>query len=175
MELKAYRLLLEIAGPGRERIGGKILQLLLAITLARVGHRITRERLSQDVDILMIGQKGAKYAVESKTTTKGYVSINHKDIQGLRLAEADEYTPAIAALFIHKAGELWYLALAKGASPDSYDPGWFRTRPIEPLQSAVRKEFSNVLYELWPKVRNSPQPIPLLQRYLEREHRKRRA
>jgi hypothetical protein len=166
MELKTYKFLVEIAGHPRERLGGKILQLLLAITLNHIGYRVTRERLSQDVDILMIGKRRTKYAVESKVTTKNHVLLAEKDIRGLRSAETDGYVPVLAALYIQDTGELWYMASAKGAQAGAYDANWFRTRPFEPLQSDTRKEFLNVLYGIWPKVRDNPRPIPLLQQYL---------
>jgi hypothetical protein len=166
MELRAYNSLIEIAGPSRERLGGKILQLLLAIAINRAGYHVTRERLSQDVDILMIGKRKTKYAIESKVTRKNHVLLGEKDIQGLRLAESDGYTSVLAALYIREAGEVWYVALAKGISPGFYGANWFRTRSLEPLQSDIRKEFLNVLYSIWPQVRNNPRPIPLLQQYL---------
>lgn len=171
-ELKAYNFLVEITGPPRdERVGGKILQLLLAIALNRVGYNVTRERLSQDVDILMIGKRGTKHAIESKVTRKKQVALGEKDVRGLRLAESDGYTPVLAGLYIRETGELWYMGLAKGVTLGFYDSGWFRVRSLEPLQSAVRKKFLDVLYELWPKVRDNPRPIPLLQQYLRNEQK----
>ena len=114
----------------------------------------------------MIGKRRTKCAVESKVTTKNHVSLVEKGIQGLQLAETDGYVPVLAALYIQDAGELWYMASAKGTQSGAYDANWFRTRPFEPLQSDTRKEFLKVLYYMWPRVRDNPRPIPILQQYL---------
>lgn len=140
---------------------GKIIQLLLAISLdnRRGGYSVTN-RLSEGVDLEIVrGVK--KFAVEVKTTEGRYVTLGEKDISGLRNKSlVDGYTPALAALQIQKSSD-WVIADATKFRPGDYTPSRLALDPIAELESAASTYFERTVTELIDVLRSPRGGLPL--------------
>src|SRR5712691_4727125 len=85
---------------------GKIIQMLLAISLdLRRGGFAVENRSTEGIDLELI--RGAeKFIVEVKTTEGTHVTLNEKDISGLQgKSKRDGYIPAIAALRLQRSAD----------------------------------------------------------------------
>lgn len=127
---------------------GKIVQLLLAISLSpkRGGFQVLC-RLSEGVDLELIGQS-VRYAVEVKSTTgTSDVVVAEKDVIGLRQkAENDGYSPALAALKIQRSAD-WVIANASRLKPGSWGIERLRLDSIAPLEQVANTHLDNTVDE----------------------------
>jgi Holliday junction resolvase len=126
---------------------GKIIQLLLAISFdARRGGYSVENRSSEGVDLEMV-QGPKKFAIEVKTTEGLQVTLQDKDISGLRTKAAmDGYTPAVAALRLQKS-EDWVIADATRLRAGEYTPSRLSLDSIEELEFLARVHFESTVAE----------------------------
>jgi len=154
---------------------GKILQLLLAISFdRRRGGYSVISRLSEGVDLEMTSD-ASKFAVEVKTTEDSQVSLEEKDITGLRAKAADGYVPAVAALRL-QLSENWVIADISNFDrfpPGSYAPLRLSRDSIPDLDSSAKRHFGQVVVEFRDRVLSPPggRPLDYLERVLCEESR----
>jgi hypothetical protein len=143
MDAVAFHLVEQI----RKRHGtgefGKVAQKLLAIVFCRLGFSHIEERGVQGVDI-DVGNDGAKYAVEVKTTARDTVVVGEKDVSGLLRRAEDGYRPAFAVLRVGLLSD-WLISSAENINPGTVRVGRFTTQPIQSLQYDVNRLFATVV------------------------------
>jgi Holliday junction resolvase len=140
---------------------GKIIQLLLAISFdTRRGGYSVKNRSSQGVDLEMI-QDAKKFAIEVKTTEGTHVSLQDKDISGLKSkAAADGYIPAVAVLRLQKS-EDWVIANAAKLQPGEFTPTRLSLDSIVELESLAKVHFELAVTELRDNILSPPGGLPL--------------
>lgn len=150
---------------------GKIIQLLLAISLGkRRGGYSVANYLSEGVDVTMLSGD-AKFAVEVKTTDGTLVNIEEKDISGLkRKCDADGYVPVIGALTIQRSSA-WIMANAKRFCAGQYSLSRLSLDSIVELESVANIQFEKTVAELGEAVLSPPRGAPqdFLQEILQEE------
>jgi hypothetical protein len=154
---------------------GKILQLLLAISFDRQrGGYSVINRLSQGVDLEMTSDAN-KFAVEVKTTEDSQVSLEEKDIIGLRAKAADGYVPAVAALRL-LLSENWVIAEISNFDrfpPGTYAPVRLSRDSIPDLESSAKRHFEKVVVEFRDSILSPPggRALDFRERVLHEESR----
>jgi Holliday junction resolvase len=140
---------------------GKIIQLLLAISFdnSRGGYSV-ENRSSEGVDLEMIrGVK--KFAIEVKTTEGSCVTLQDKDISGLKTkAGVDGYVPALAALRLHKC-EDWVIANATRLRSGEYTLSRLSLDSIVELELLAKAHFESAVTEFRDNILSPPGGTPL--------------
>jgi Holliday junction resolvase len=140
---------------------GKIIQLLLAISFdPRRGGYSVINRLNEGVDLEM-NQGANKFVIEVKTTEGTQVSLQEKDISGLKAkAAADAYTPAVAALRLQKS-EDWVIANATKLQAGEYTPPRLSLDSIPELELLAKVHFEATVVDLCESVLTPSGGLPL--------------
>ena len=139
----------------------KILEKLLAISFdrARGGFDVV-SRSVQGVDIEMI-REANKFALEVKTTTGWAVSIDTKDLEGLkRKAEHDGYAPLIGALRVGLLQD-WVIARADHLQVGDYAPQRLALGSVAELESIANAQFAKAVLDLGENVLDPRDGSPL--------------
>jgi Holliday junction resolvase len=139
----------------------KIIENLLAISFdrARGGFDVV-SRSVQCVDIEMIGG-GNKYALEVKTTTGCSVSIDTKDVEGLKQkAKNDGYAPLIGAIRLGIL-ENWVIARADHLQVGDYTPQRLALDSVPELESIAEVQFEKAVLELGDSILDPREGSPL--------------
>ncbi len=139
----------------------KVIEKLLGISFdpKRGGFEV-ESRSIEGVDIGLIGST-EKYAIEVKTTSGWYVTVQEKDIKGLSdKARRDGYLPCVAALRIDLLGE-WVIAKAEKLLPGDFTPERLSLDSIPHLEGIASGYFEPTVLELLKGVLNPPSGSPL--------------
>jgi len=140
---------------------GKIIQVLLGISFDKARGGFSVENLfSEGVDLEMT--RGAeRFVLEVKTTAGSYVTLQPKDVSGLKAKSAkDGYVPAVAALKLQYLAD-WVIAKAARLEPGCYTPDRLSLDSIPELESIAHVQFPKTVSELKHQVLNPPTGAPL--------------
>lgn len=143
------------------KVSGKIIEKLLAVSFGpkRGGYAVESKSI-EGVDIGLVGPN-QKYAVEVKTTSGRYVTVQDKDINGLsEKAKKDGYIPCVAALRIDLL-EDWVIARADRLLPGEYTPKRLALDSIPELEAIAILHFERTVLELAERVLSPPGGSPL--------------
>jgi Holliday junction resolvase len=134
---------------------GKILQTLLAISFdPRRGGFFVQNRLVEGVD-LELTRGSDKYAIEVKTTEGTEISLQEKDIEGLRVKTFHGFTTAVAVLRLERA-ENWIIANAATLSVRDYTPARLGLYSIQNLENIALQNFEKTLLEFHEAILSPP-------------------
>jgi hypothetical protein len=151
MQFETFSALMDIRRRWRYDYG-KIIQLLLAISFdaRRAGFQVQNHSI-EGVD-LEISQGAKKFAIEVKTTEKPYISLQYKDVCGLK-TKATMYgcIPAIAVLRLRHT-EDWSIANAGRLLVGKCPLARLHLDRITELELLAKAHFGNTLTELHDRI-----------------------
>jgi Holliday junction resolvase len=133
---------------------GKLCQKFVAIGFRMAGYGHVVERGVQGVDVDAAEEGGPKYAIEVKTTTKGSVTVERKDIEGLEMRKRDGYEAVLAVLRVTRFSDWIFVRADKvklgSVFVDSLRPYRLceleeRIRPF--IESASNEHFDGTMCE----------------------------
>ena len=146
METETYGRLEKLHAKYGSREFGKLCQKLLAIAFQMAGYGHIVERGVQGVDIDVAKEKGSKYAIEVKTTTKKYINFEVKDMEGLQRRKKDGYQPILAVLCLNMFSD-WIFAKADRLKPGSIYVARLRAYKLCELEKCIAPFFDKALNE----------------------------
>jgi len=118
MKTEVYERLKELHDKYGPQEFGKLCQKFLAIGFRLAGYSHIVERGVQGVDVDAAEEKGEKYSIEVKTTTKKSVNFEQKDVDGLQKRKKDGYQAVLAVLRLDRFSD-WIFAKADRIKPGS--------------------------------------------------------
>jgi hypothetical protein len=119
---------------------GRVCQILFAMTLLRLGFRISVMQLSGRPDIA--ARRRRTFAFEVKAPSGDRVLVTTEDLQGVR--DQGEIC-AIAVLTFPDMRCEWTLANAAGLSPGVHEKAVLRRRCLRIWQGKVNREFPHLV------------------------------
>ena len=164
MQHKTFLTLEEIhkRWPGVE-LNGKIIQLLLAISLCRSrgGFGVTCN-LNLGVDLELVSAT-KKFAIEVKTTEGTKITLADKDIDALQAKlKHDGYIPTVAALpLTFSLGRDWVVCKAQGLTARKYPCNRLELDSLPELQNIVKQHFEKTVRDMKQQVLYPPNGNPL--------------
>lgn len=116
--------------------GGKILQILLAITFVRIGFKITLFQLTGEPDF--IAASSDILNVEVKTTQNNKISVDDKILRSASV---------LAVMFIDPTDTKWIIVDTKNLHKGNYNKFDLQRVKLQDLEQKVNKTFITVFEE----------------------------
>ncbi len=139
----------------------KIIEKLLAISFdpKRGGFEV-ESKSTEGVDICLVAAS-AKYAIEVKTTSGSFITLQRKDVRGLaEKQKKDGYVPCVAALRLDLL-EDWVVASASRLVAGEYTPTRLSLDSIPELESIAKSHFEETVLEHLQSLLSPPGSSPL--------------
>lgn len=138
-----------------EKTLGRIFQLMLSLTLLRLGFKIIECKLSGRPDIEAI-KNLRRYSIEVKISKTDYIILKNTDLNGVMI---ENFTPIIAVFWYNLINPKWLILDAKQLRSGKLYIPTLESNSIKKLENDVNEEFPSILSIHWESIKSGEKKL----------------